>query len=302
MMAWTKKVWYHMRKIWSLLLVPMLMISISSLTFAEEAGNHPDNDQNPHDNSGNDNETGSSDDNNENGTEDSVNETDDAFENETEDEIQIMNATLGAEIRLLQLEKAIIKNILKGEMTIAVLKSLEFNTTELESLLADLKAVLEEVEAQNASANDSVACFVALKQEARNATKLFKESLHTLIDDVTLREIRERVQELVGDNLQNYTRRIQNRIRQFNCNQAYRLFGIIGEANMSLLQDYLDGNITLDQLRFQLSKTINQMNHERQYEMFSELKEERIRNKIHAKESMDDLKHQGKGKGNGESS
>jgi hypothetical protein len=35
--------------------------------------------------------------------------------------------------------------------------------------------------------------------------------------------------------------------------------------------------------------------------MFSELKEERIRNKIHAKESMDDLKHHGKGKGHGES-
>jgi hypothetical protein len=291
-----------MRKILSLLLVPMLMISISSLTFAEEAGDHPDNDQNPHDNSGNDNETGSSDDNNENETEDDVNETDDdVFENETEDEIQIMNASLGAEIRLLQLEKAIIKNILKGEMTIAVLKSLEFNTTELESLLADLKAVLEDVRAINASANDSVARFVALKQEARNATKLFKESLHALLDDVTLREIRERVQELAGDELQNYTRRIQNRIRQFNSNQMYRLFGIIGEANMSLLHDYLNGNITLDQLRFQLSKTMNQMNHERQHEMFSELKEERIRNKIHAKESMDDLKHHGNGNGQGES-
>lgn len=282
--------------------MPMLMISISSLTFAEEAGEHPDNDQNPHDNSGNVNETGSSDDNSENETEISVNETDDdAFENETEDEIQIMNATLGAEIRLLQLEKAIIKNILKGEMAIAVLKSLEFNTTELESLLADLKAVLEDVRAINASANDSVARFVALKQEARNATKLFKESLHALIDDVTLREIRERVRELAGGDLQNYTRRIQNRIRQFNSNQVYRLFGIIGEANMSLLKDYLNGNITLDQLRFQLSKTMNQMNHERQHEMFSELKEERIRNKIHAKESMDDLKHHGKGKGHGES-
>jgi len=290
-----------MRKILSLLLVPMLMISISSLTFAKEAGDHPENDQNPHDNSGNDNETGSSDDNNENETENNVNETDNAFENETEDEIQIMNATLGAEIRLLQLEKAIIKNILKGEMAIAVLKSLEFNTTELESLLADLKAVLEDVRAINASANDSVARFVALKQEARNATKLFKESLHALLDDVTLMEIRERVRELVGDDLQNYTRRIQNRIRQFNSNQVYRLFGIIGEANMSLLHDYLNGNITLDQLRFLLSKTMNQMNHERQHEMFSELKEERIRNKIHAKESMDDLKHHGKGKSHGES-
>jgi len=282
--------------------VPMLMVSISSLTFAEEAGDHPENDQNPYGNSGSDNETGSSDDNSENETEDSVNETDDdAFENETEGEIQIMNASLGAEIRLLQLEKAIIKNILKGEMAIVVLKSLDFNTTELESLLADLKAVLEDVEAINASANDSVARFVALKQEARNATKAFKESLHALIDEVTLREIRERIRELAGDELQNYTRRIQNRIRQFNSNQVYRLFGLIGEANMSLLQDYLNGNITLDQLRFHLSKTMNQMNHERQHEVVSELKEERIRNKIHAKESLDDLKHQGKGKGHGES-
>lgn len=275
------------------------MISISSLTLAKDAGNHHDNNQNPDDYSEGDKENESHN-NSENESNDSLNETDhDNFENETENEIRIMNSTLGAEIRLLQLEKAIVKNILKGEMTISVLKSLDVNTTKLESLLADLKAVFEDVKAQNASANDSVARFVALKQEACNLTKQFRETLHALVDNVTLNEIKIRAQALVGDELQNYSRRIQNEIRHFNSNQLYRLFGIIGEANMSLLNEYLNGNVTLDQLRNHLSQTVNHMNHEQQYEVVSELKEERVRNNIHAKESMDDFKHHGTGKGHG---
>ena len=269
----------------------VLMISASSLAFAKDAGDHVNDNQNQFGPSGNDNGNGNETGNNGNET------NDDDFEIETEHEIQIMNFSLGAKIRLLQLEKAIIKNILKGTMAISVLQAIEVNTTELESLLEDLKAVLDDVRAVNTSANDTVSLFVTLKQEARNITKQFRETLHTLIDDVTLNEIRQRIRELAGDELQNYTRRIQNMIRQFNGNQAYRLFGIIGEGNLSLLQEYLNGNVTLDQLRFHLCKTVNQMNHERQYQIVSELKEERIRNKIHAKETMDAVGHQGKGHG-----
>ncbi len=58
-----------------------------------------------------------------------------------------MNNSFGAEIRLLQLEKALLKNILKGEMAVQVLIGLNFTTTELESILTEMKALLEEVRA-----------------------------------------------------------------------------------------------------------------------------------------------------------
>ena len=104
-----------MRKIYSLLIVLVLLISISSIVYADESEEDPQVD----------------------------------IENKTKKEIEVMNNSLGAEIRLLQLEKALLKNILKGEMAVQVLIGLGFNTTEnntdeLESILAKMKLLLED--------------------------------------------------------------------------------------------------------------------------------------------------------------
>jgi len=121
-----------MKKIMSMCMVLVLMVSICSLAFANAGVERPivvfeleaKNDMN--DPLGN--ETEEPDDNE---TEDpDGNETEEPNGNEseidddTEEEIEIMNNTLGAEIRLLQLEKAITKNLLKGERSVAVLKAM----------------------------------------------------------------------------------------------------------------------------------------------------------------------------------
>ena len=101
-------------------------------------------------------------------------------DNETEEEIGIMNNSLGAEIRLLQLEKAILKNIIKGERAVDVLKgisSFDYNTSDLEEILDKLGVLLEEVQAADPESNESVRIFVELKYEARNLTKQFSRPL-----------------------------------------------------------------------------------------------------------------------------
>jgi hypothetical protein len=298
-----------MKKIANLLLVLMLMTSIVSLAFADEANDHTQG--NPHD------ENGTSDQNNEtdtqNETHDHVNETEShqndssdnetndngSFENETEHEIEIMNNTLGARIRLLQLEKAIITNLLKGIMTVQVLKGLEVNTTNLEAILADLKDVLKNVSAADPAANDSVQIFIALKNESRALTKEFRETLRTLLDNATIQEIKEQLRNLTSDDLQNCSGKINKYIRQFNRNQLYRLYGIIGETNTTLLNEYLNGSITLDQAKLNLHKMINQMTKEKRHMIFSEVKEENIKKEIKAHESIDDMGHHGNGNGHG---
>jgi hypothetical protein len=288
----------------------MLMTSIVSLAFADEANDHTQG--NPHD------EDGTNDHNNEtesqNETHDPVNETEShhndssvnetnddngSFENETEHEIQIMNNTLGARIRLLQLEKAIITNLLKGIMTVQVLKGLEVNTTNLEAILADLKDVLKNVSAADPAANDSVQIFIALKNESRALTKEFRETLRTLLDNATILDIKQRLRNLTSDDLQNCSRNINKYIRQFNRNQLYRLYGIIGETNTTLLNEYLNGSITLDQAKLNLHKMMNQMTKEKRHMIFSEVKEENIKKEIHAHESIEDMGHHGKGNGHG---
>jgi hypothetical protein len=248
--------------------VLVLLISISSIVLADEAEEDP--------------------------------QKDDTL-NETQKEIEVMNNSLGAEIRLVQLEKALLKNILKGEMAVQVLIGLGYNTTEnntdeLESILAEMKVVLEEIRVTNTSSNESIQIFVSLKNESKNLTTQFRETIRILLNNTALREIRERIKEMVSNELDNYGKRIRNLIRQFNFNQLYRLYGIVGEANSSFVNDYFNGTLPLNETKLQFCKIINEMTKEKKYEIFSEIKGENIRRKIHA---QDAIKNMGKGNGHG---
>jgi hypothetical protein len=286
MQKWRTKGVNHMKKITNLLLVLMLMGSIASLAFAVEADD--DNQGNPAD---------------ENGTDDQVNETNSShghhFDNETEREIEIMNNSLGTRIRLLQLEKALLTNILKGVMTVQVLKGLNVTTTELEVILTNLSDVLDAVRAADPAANDSVQVFVQLKNESKNLTKQFRDSLRLLLDNETIASIKEQLRNITSDELQNCSMRLRHWMRQFNQNQLYRLYGIIGESNTSLINDYINGNISLDLVKLQLHKMVNQMTKEKRHMVFSEVKEENIKKKIHAHTEMENMQHHGNGNGHG---
>jgi hypothetical protein len=273
----------------------MILISISSLAIADEAEEDPEEEE----------YEGTSEGENETEDLDIGNETEDLdIDSNTTKEIEIMNNSLGAEIRLLQLEKAIIKNILKGEMAVEVLKGLDYNTTDLETILSVMKNLLEDVGAVNTSSNNSVQLFVEYKHEAINLTKQFRETIKDLLDGEKLKQIRERIKENMSDELENCSKMIRNKIKQFNRNQLHKLYGIIGETNNTFVEEYLNGNMSLAQLKIQIGKTINQMNKERKYEIFSEIKGENIKKKIHAQSQVEEMnKNKGKdndhGNGNG---
>jgi len=256
-----------MKKIYSILLTLILLISTTSIVLAgagDDKGNHFGKD---------DDFEGDND------------------QNETEKEIEIVNNTFGAEIRLLQLEKALLKNILKGEMAVQVLIGLNFTTTELESILIEMKALLEEVRQANASSNASVEIFVFLKNESKNFTTQFRETIRGLLNDTSLSELRVRIKEMLNASgqLDDYNKRIKNLIRTFNGNQLYRLYSLIGEANSLFVNQYLNGTLPLNETKLQLCKIINEMTKEKKYEIFLEIKGENIRRQIHAQDVIENI-------------
>jgi hypothetical protein len=212
----------------------------------------------------------------------------DEAEDTQQDEVKIMNDQLGAQIRLLQLEKAITKNILKGEEVVSVLKESEYDTTELEAILAELELLKEEVQSADPNSTDAVQIFVDLKSDAVELTKDFREALKELLDEKTVEELRERIREMVCEQVQNLSQQIQNRIKQFNRNQLHKIYGIIEETDSSLIDEYQNGNVTREQVKQQISKKINEMTKEKRYQVFSELKEGRIRERIQARVCVED--------------
>lgn len=212
----------------------------------------------------------------------------DETEDTQQDEVKIMNDQLGAQIRLLQLEKAITKNIFKGEEVVSVLKESEYNTTELEAILAELELLKEEVQSADSNSTNATQIFVDLKSDAVELTKDFKEALKELLDEKTIEELRERIREMVCEQLQNLSQQIQNRTRQFNRNQLHKIYGVIEETDSSLIDEYQNGNITREQVKQQISKKINEMTKEKRYQVFSELKEGSIRERIQARVCVED--------------
>lgn len=304
-----------MKKISHILVILMLMVSIASLALADEEAGKNHNGQIGGGSPEGENETS-----NDNETEDpDVNETEEPEGNETEEpeineseepedeyldnvtekEIEIMNNSLGAEIRLLQLEKAILKNLLKGDRAVIVLKEMDFNTSALESILEDMRLLIEKINETDPSSNDSVRIFIDLKKEARNLTKQFRDTIKELLNDQKIKELKERIRAMVGDELGNISKKIRHRIKQFNRNQIHRLYGIIGANNSSLIEEYENGNLTLAQVKSQINKMVNQMTKEKKFQIFSEVKENNIRKKIKAQASVHEWQSKGKGKGKG---
>ena len=257
-----------MRKIYSLLIMLILLISTTSIVLGdagEDKGNHY-------------------------GKDDDF-ESDDDVDDKTEKEIEIVNNSFGAEIRLLQLEKALLKNILKGDMVVQVLIGLNFTTTELKSILTEMKALLEEVKAANASSNESVEIFISLKNESKNFTTQFRKTIRELLNDISLSELRVRIKEMLNASgqLDDYNKRIINLIRTFNGNQLYRLYSLIGEANSPFVNEYLNGTLPLNEAKLQLFKIINEKTKEKKYEIFLEIKGENIRRQIHAQDAIENM-------------
>ncbi len=240
-----------MRKILSIVMVLLLAASVVPLALADEAGD--------------------------------IQQGEVEIDAETQDEVEIMNYQFGAEVRLLQLEKSITKNILKGEEVVSVLKGAEYNTTELEAILAELELLKEEVQSADPNSTDAVQIFVDLKSDAIELTKDFRETSKDLLDEGTLEELRERIREMVCEQVQNLSQQIRNRIRQFNRNQLHRIYEALGETNSSLINEYQNGNATKEQVKQQISKKVNEMTKEKRYQIFSELKEGKIRERIQAR-------------------
>ena len=247
-----------MKKMLNILIVLILLSSMLPLAFADESGN-----------TSNDIE----------------------IDAETQQQTEIMNCSVGAEIRLLQLEKAITKNIIKGNETVSVLKDLDYNTTELEAILAELEFLLWNVQEADPNATDAVQVFVDLKSDAKELTEEFRDTLKAMLDDETLEGLRERIRLMTCEQVQNLTKKIENRIRTYNKNQLHRLYGFLDDLNNSFLEGYETGNITKEQVKNQISKIVNNMTKEKRNQIFSELKMYRIRTRIKSTVCVENATH-----------
>ncbi|MEM0493215.1 MAG: hypothetical protein QXS02_04610 [Candidatus Thermoplasmatota archaeon] len=218
-------------------------------------------------------------------------QTEVVVDEDTLNETRIIDYQYGAIVRLLQLEKAILKGIVKGEMILSILKNKGVNTTELECIVSEMKILLDEVRSSDVNSTNATQIFVDLKHDAILLVKNFRDTLHDLlISNEILDELKERIRDVNTTEMHNLTFRIRHRIRLYNRNQMYRLCQMIGLNDTGIIDSYLNGNITMKELKSHLSRIMNQLTKEKRNMIFYEIKEGNIKSHIRSMQSVEDAK------------
>jgi hypothetical protein len=216
----------------------------------------------------------------------------------TLEEVKILATPHGAEVRLLQLEKSLTRNILVGAKTIEILKQNppEFDLNEAENTLDELEALLVEVKNyvfKEKDANTIVTDYVAMKKEAITLTQEFREKTREILTSEDIQTIHEEVKELELNELNAIREKTINTIRQHNAERTQTMLKILGINDEDFIQGIMDGNITKLQVRDRMHQEFNDRNIQERKRINAEIKEQTNKRIISEKALIQQAKNRG---------
>jgi len=202
------------------------------------------------------------------------------IEEEDIEQTEIFQNPLGAEVRMLQLEKAIERSIASGEMVIE--KILEYNESanigELETTLDEIKELLEEVQNYdfNKGLNETelAAEFVELKAQARYLVKVFREAARDMVKPEFQDEIRKRAQERIREMIQEHKEQLQEIKNRYNLRVMERVMNRIGVNNTEVMAKIRNGTMSPQEFKGILKGIMSKANQEKRQEIMARMREE----------------------------
>lgn len=261
-----------MKKIISILLVFLMALSFAPIAFADEGTGEPVI------------ETTSED-------EDNSSETDEGeIDEETQEEIKAMDSQYGAEVRLLQLESAIARNIERGNEVIAKAKELEKDTSDLEAIITEMESLKKEVAAANPAAEDAVQIFVDLKKDAIDLSKQFRDAAREIIPSGEANRLKERIKnENIGEQIK-LKERIRERLKEFNAQRLGAMFQKMNIEGQELIEKIRNGEITAREVKAQTMEKFKSMTNEERRNAFAAVKEATVKRTVAARAKADKVK------------
>jgi hypothetical protein len=214
------------------------------------------------------------------------------IDEQTLDEVEIMKTSNGARIRLLQLERSIQRNIVKGEYIVSYLdNNTSLDSSELVLILEEMKLLKEEVSSADPNASDAVEVFVDLKHDAINLTKEFRETVRILLaDDALVETIRGQLAPIMNNELDTIGQRIRDRIREYNTDQLQVIFLYLNESDSTLTEGYRNCSLNISEMKQRIGEQVKNMSKERRALVFSEIQEARVRKRVQARIHVDNAK------------
>jgi len=212
-----------------------------------------------------------------------------------ENEVQIMKTPYGAEVRLLQLERKITLNVLRGEEVIRVIEKnhSDANTKKAKEYLGELEALLPEIKqllGEDINANEAASKFVSYKAEANSLIRSFRTETRQYLDSNDRREIQDAIKNLDKNELKALNEEIKNTIRNHNAERAQKAFQIMGTENEEIVEQIRDGNVTMKEIKDSFKEAYQGMTPEQKQEVGAKIKQETAKKIIASKEIIQQIR------------
>lgn len=216
-----------------------------------------------------------------------ANENDTNSTNETQ--VRPMQTPHGAEVRLLQLEKQLVRAKLHGEQIVDALEKQNASTGNLSGILAEFDVMILEVQEARAELNrtntteNAVRVFVALVHDARQLTKEFREATRALLREADKRQLKDDLEKIDRDELKDFDERIKHARREYNAENAKKTLERIGvRVDDELHKRIKEGRVDGDDLRDEMKERVRELTTDEREEAIAKLREEAARARIAA--------------------
>lgn len=217
---------------------------------------------------------------------------------ETNNQVADMANKSGSEIRLMQLEAAIEKNVIAGEEVVEdVLNDTpEANVSGLNSLIAELEVLEEEVSSmidsvdENENSSELADDFVTIKTEAMQLSREFHMQANEMLPENAKEKVRERIRNQTGQETEEKRERIQEKTREHNAEQVKKVLGVMGEVNETLVEKVRDGEMNVGQAVSSVAQKYRGLGEEQRGEAKARINEQKAEKRVRGQAMMEQAK------------
>jgi hypothetical protein len=205
---------------------------------------------------------------------------------ETQEEVATMSQGLGAQIRLLQLEKSIEKNILHGQAVIEAIKENGNDTTNFEAIIAEMEDLKAEVKALDPESENATHEFVYIKSDAIALSKEFRDAAKPFLKQADRDKLKSKFGEIDKSSLSEINDEIKDKIKSYNVDQLSKIISTLG-MDTSLITQLQNGEITVKDVRTSIKDKIKLMTADEKKEAFAKLREDGVKRNIFTRAAID---------------
>ncbi|MBI3033799.1 hypothetical protein HYY72_01435 [Candidatus Woesearchaeota archaeon] len=203
---------------------------------------------------------------------------------ETQAEMEAATTAHGAKVRLLQLEKAIQRNIFQGNAAINAIveANASANTTGLKAIIEELAALkLQVSQANPTGGSESAQQFVEFKNDAIELSHKFRTQLRQVVRENDLEKVRLKAYAKSEDTeMARLNGEIRHETRTYNAEVLQKILVDIGASNGTLVEKARNGEAGKGEIMAAIRLEISSMDKEQKKEAIARLNEDLSRKQV----------------------